>query len=284
VLDLPEIGDDFYSNPLDWGSKLLAVALDRDVYVQSEVATRRLCRCMERVTAVSWARDGSRLAVGTEYGATRLCDAETRKEWSVYSGDVGIRVGSVGWSATMLGIGLSDGTIVLRDDRQRAPVGSLAYHSESVCGLAWNRDNVQLGSGCNDDCLAIWDVRSPNKPRFGTKAHDGAVKAIAWKDRDLLATGGGSADCRIKFWKSDRCVGTIEAGAQVTSLLWHGDLVVSGHGFGRGAENRVSVWEYPSTEKVTDLLGHRGRVLALAQNGDTVASASADETLRMWKL
>merc|ERR1711966_100925 len=59
--------------------------------------------------------------------------------------------------------------------------------------------------------------------------------------------------------------------------------LVSGHGF---SQNQISVWKYPSLVKVADLMGHTARILNLAQSpdGTTVLSASADETLRFWKV
>ena len=43
---------------------------------------------------------------------------------------------------------------------------------------------------------------------------------------------------------------------------------------------------YPSLVKVAELTGHSARVLSLAQSpdGTTVLSASADETLRFWRI
>ena len=46
------------------------------------------------------------------------------------------------------------------------------------------------------------------------------------------------------------------------------------------------MWKYPSLTKVAELTGHTARVLhmAISPDGQTVASAAADETLRFWKL
>jgi cell division cycle 20, cofactor of APC complex len=43
---------------------------------------------------------------------------------------------------------------------------------------------------------------------------------------------------------------------------------------------------YPAMTKLGELRGHEARVLhtALSPNGETLASAAADETLRFWKV
>ena len=72
--------------------------------------------------------------------------------------------------------------------------------------------------------------------------------------------------------------------SQVTSLVWSrdGHEILSSHG---QPNNQLTLWQYPSLTKVADLKGHRGRVLhiAVSPKRTRVASAGADETLRVWK-
>ena len=102
----------------------------------------------------------------------------------------------------------------------------------------------------------------------------------------LLATGGGTADRHIRFWNTSngQCVNAVDTKSQVCSLVWSKDYkeLVSSHGY---SENQLIVWKYPTMEKVTELTGHTARVLhlALTPDGETVISASADETIRFWR-
>lgn len=58
--------------------------------------------------------------------------------------------------------------------------------------------------------------------------------------------------------------------------------LVTGHGF---SMNQLTIWKYPSMTRVADLVDHSARVLcmSLSPSGEHVASAGADETLRIWK-
>ena len=70
---------------------------------------------------------------------------------------------------------------------------------------------------------------------------------------------------------------------QVCSILWspHYKELISGHGF---AQNQLVIWKYPTMAKVAELKGHTARVLlTMSPDGATVASAAADETLRLWR-
>ncbi|CAB4020020.1 cell division cycle 20 homolog, partial [Paramuricea clavata] len=70
----------------------------------------------------------------------------------------------------------------------------------------------------------------------------------------------------------------------ISSILWSKDYkeLITGHGF---SNNQLSIWKYPSMTRVADLVDHSARVLCMSMSpsGEHVASAGADETLRIWK-
>ena len=71
---------------------------------------------------------------------------------------------------------------------------------------------------------------------------------------------------------------------QVCGLLWSKEYkeLVSGHGF---SQHQLTIWKYPAMSRITELTGHTSRVLhmTMSPDGQHVASAAADETLRLWK-
>lgn len=115
------------------------------------------------------------------------------------------------------------------------------------------------------------------------------IQALAWCpwQSSLLATGGGSADLKIHLWSSTTGArtSTLCTTSQVTSLLWspHSKELLSTHGF---PDNTISLWSYPSLEKIYDVPAHDSRVLcsSLSPDGTTVATGAGDENLKFWKI
>jgi cell division cycle protein 20 (cofactor of APC complex) len=329
ILDAPEILDDYYLNLLDWSStNILAVALGPTVYLWNadSGSIDELMTSPEEdnnITSVSWIHDGSYLAVGTSNCDVQLWDVQKSKQVRSMRGHKA-RVGALAWNKHLLSSGSRDSEIWHHDVRQREHhTMTLRGHQQEVCGLKWSADGTQLASGGNDNILNIWDD-GKEAARFTIDAHCAAVKAVAWcpHGANLLASGGGTADRRIRFWNTNTgaCLNEIDTGSQVCSLVWnqHEKELLSGHGF---SQNQLSLWKYPSMARMADLTGHTSRVLhmAVSPDGNTVrpsihpdplraaacaatyshawpgvsvtrnvryqvVSAAADETLRFWRV
>lgn len=195
-----------------------------------------------------------------------------------------------GWNKHTLNTGARSGVIHAHDVRiAQHHTATLSAHSGEVCGLEWRQDGAQLASGGNDNLVCVWDARSLNAPKFQKTNHKAAVKALAWCpwQPNLLATGGGSHDRHIHFWNSTTGarVNSIDTGSQVTSLRWssHYKELASTSGF---PDNSISIWSYPSLVKNIEIPAHESRVLhsCLSPDGQTLATAAADESLKFWKV
>ena len=291
VLDAPDLADDFYLNLVDWGSSnILGVGLGSCVYMWNSQSGRvnKLCDLQDDiVTSVSWIQRGSHVAIGTNKGLVQIWDAERCRRLRTMTGHTA-RVGALAWNDHILTSGSRDRLIYHRDVRQPDQfLRKLVGHKQEVCGLRWNTEDGQLASGGNDNKLMVWDKLSET-PLWKFSDHTAAVKAIAWSphQHSLLASGGGTADRRIKFWNTStgQCINEIDTGSQVCNLAWskNSNEIVSTHGY---SQNQIVVWKYPSMTQVASLTGHTFRVLYLAMSpdGQTVVTGAGDETLRFWK-
>lgn len=308
-------------------TNVLAVALGNNVYLwnaaTNEVSELLQLEQGDCVTSVSWAPGGQHLCVGTDSAAVQLWDTTRMALVRTMRGHTA-RVGSLAWnpvSRCIVNSGSRDALILQHDARvARHRTATLVGHQQEVCGLAWSADGSTLASGGNENFLCLWDAarsgahrpttggspmpsddnshrpstsaRLPGvecAPRLTLRQHQAAVKALAWcpMHRNLLASGGGTADRTIKFWNAHTgaLLHSVDTGSQVCALLWSRHLkeIVSSHGF---SQNQLCLWRYPAMTKLCELTGHTARVLHLAQSpdGETVVSAAADETLRFWSI
>ncbi|KAI7828163.1 quinon protein alcohol dehydrogenase-like superfamily [Gamsiella multidivaricata] len=294
VLDAPGLRDDYYLNLLDWScSNIVAIGLDKSVFIWDAESGHAeslltLTGGTDAIASVSWAYDGLYLAVGTFDGDTQIWDIETKTKVRSMTGHVA-RVGVLAWDKHILSSGCRDGSIWNHDVRiQNHKVAELINHTNEVCGLVWRADGQQLASGGNDNLVNIWDART-TAPRYTKSNHTAAVKALAWCpwQNNLLASGGGTYDKQIHFWNTSTGarVSTVNTGSQVTSIVWSTEYreFMSSHGY---PDNNLSVYGYPSMNKVIDIPAHDSRILhtAISPDGQTVATVASDENLKFWKL
>ncbi|KAB1258112.1 Cell division cycle protein 20-like protein [Camelus dromedarius] len=254
ILDAPEIRNDYYLNLVDWSSgNVLAVALDNSVYLWSAssgdiLQLLQMEQPGDYVSSVSWIKEGNYLAVGTSSAEMQLWDVQQQKQLRNMTSH-SARVGSLCWNSYILSSGSRSGHIHHHDVRvAEHHVATLSGHSQEVCGLHWAPDGRHLASGGNDNLVNVWPSAPGESgwvPLQTFTQHQGAVKAAAW-------------------------------------CPWQSNELISGHGF---AQNQLVIWKYPTMAKVAELKGHIARVLSLTMSPDgaTVASAAADETLRLWR-
>ncbi|WVO18705.1 hypothetical protein L204_106425 [Cryptococcus depauperatus] len=312
VLDAPGFEDDYYLNLVDWScSNRVAIGLGDMGYVwdaeTGEVSGLGSAPAEEdsnKVTSVSWSNDGAYLAIGLDTGAVEIWDVEESKKMRTMAGHQA-RVPSLSWYGHVLTSGCRDGNLWHHDVRvAKHKIGELKGHNAEVCGLAWRADGQLLASGGNDNVVNCWDGRmnasilAPSDdpdhtprvvPKWTKRNHTAAVKAIAWCpwQSSLLATGGGTADKHIHFWSTSTGARTasLATSTQVTSLIFspHSKEILGTHGY---PENTLTLWSYPSLEKVWEVPAHDSRIISssLSPDGTTVCTGAGDENLKFWKV
>ncbi|RMZ88620.1 hypothetical protein DV736_g4154, partial [Chaetothyriales sp. CBS 134916] len=294
VLDAPGLVEDYYLNLLDWSSSnQVAIGLERNVYVWSADSGSVSCLLETPadtyVSSVKWSGDGAYVGVGLGSGEVQIWDVEEgTKLRSMYGHET--RVGVMGWNKHILSTGARSGLVFNHDVRvAQHKVAELVSHTSEVCGLEWRSDGAQLATGGNDNLVSIWDARSLAAPKFAKRNHRAAVKALSWCpwQLNLLATGGGTNDRHIHFWNTTTGarVNSIDTGSQITSLKFsnHYRELVSSGGF---PNNSLSIWSYPTLVRNVEIPAHESRILhsCLSPDGQMLATAAADESLKFWKV
>jgi cell division cycle protein 20 (cofactor of APC complex) len=219
---------------MSWGcNNVLAVALNQTVYMwnasSGDIKELTSVDGDNYVSSVSWLpQGGSHIAIGMADNTVQLWDVQAGRQVRSLRGH-SARVGALAWNNHVLSTGSKDNTIMHHDVRiQQHVIGRMAHHTQEVCGLAWSPDGSYLASGANDNTLCIQDFANIQNmditPKHVLTDHQAAVKALAWcpHERNLLASGGGTADRCIKFWNasSGALLNSIDTGSQVCALQW----------------------------------------------------------------
>lgn len=291
VLDAPSLADDFYYDLIDWSSTdILAVALGKSIFLSDNNTNEvtHLATSETDFTSLSWVDSGSHLAVGLSNGIVEIYDVIKNKCIRTLSGHVD-RVSCLSWNNHVLSSGSRDRKILHRDVRAPEPYfEQIDSHSQEVCGLKWNVAENKLASGGNDNIVNVYEG-TLRQPLLSLEEHTAAVKALAWSPhtRGVLATGGGTADKRLKIWNVNKAIklNEVDTGSQVCNMIWskNTDEIITSHGY---SKYNLTLWNYPTLEPMAVLKGHSFRVLhlTLSADGTTVVSGAGDETLRYWKL
>ena len=246
------------------------------------------------ITSIKWSTGSGplQLAVGTQSGGILTIDSESNSivhTLQVHSG----RVDAICWNNALFASASQDKRVILSDTRQRlATVSVIKGHSEEVCGVAWSPDGMYLSTGGLDKQLNVWDVRQNERPVFSSSKHTSAVKAMDWSrtERNVLASGGGREDGKIRLWdiQRGREVSCIDTQSQVCTLLFSPTEfeLLSTHGYPKPASK---VWSVSMTGESRELgvLGtHTGRVLhsTLGADGKMVMTGGEDERICLWNV
>ena len=165
ILDAPNLTDNFYYNPLDWGSKnILSVCLGGFSYLwnYNNLETNLLTQNKYDIEycSSSFMDNGVCIALGLNNGDIELWDIE--KKIKIRSLNThNDRVGTLAWNGYNLYSGSKDSTILSHDVRIKNHVVMKLSggHNKEICSIKWNSDFKYLASGGNDILVCLWDIR-----------------------------------------------------------------------------------------------------------------------------
>ena len=276
--------DNFYFSVLDWSSdNLIAIAAGSQIMIYNFTAAQHfeLATMPSTVSSLKFAPDPQFIAVATTSGELSIFliqDQDSSRCVRTLPSSSG-RIGALSWKGNILSAGDDSGRISHYDVSLKEPlINRVHAHEQEVVGLAWNSNGSLLASGSNDNVVKIWDDETATKPLRVFNEHSGAVKAIAWSQRDpnIIATAGGIVDRKILLWRAEtgETIEKIETTSQVTTLIFSkfDNKLVASHGY---PDNCLSVYDLDSGELMADLRSHSSRVLHTALSPDALCVASA---------
>merc|ERR1719453_2626633 len=222
------------------------------------------------------------------------------KDCDVQRAVLSVAANAIAICGDQVAVALKDGSVRLWSRRNGNEVAQLRHHNRACTGVSYGGGGQWLVSSSLDKTCAIWGISSPQQTQRDARAqarrhidrstpglqvlrvlsgHDQPIAAVAVHG-DRIATASWDATARV--WTS--------AGDSVWTLRGHTDWVqavaflsearlVSG-----ASDASVRVWSLVSGATECVLAGHGQSVMAVtaSSNGDLVASASLDSTVRVW--
>jgi WD40 repeat protein len=160
-------------------------------------------------------------------------------------------------------------------------IRDLCGHCDSVLRVNFNRDGTRLVSASLDQTARVWDVASGHCVQILAGHSDWVYSAAFSPNGATVATASGDGSVRI--WTSDgEFVRAFLHNSAVMAVGWSPcERFVASGGEGGFA---VRIWEVKGGHCVGTLQGHSRDVNDVAYSeGGTLASASADKTVRIWR-
>jgi hypothetical protein len=161
-------------------------------------------------------------------------------------------------------------------------------HRDALYAAKLSPDGATLATGSYEQKAILWDVAT-GKPRHTIDGHSGAVFDLDFSpDGKLLATA--SADRTVKLWNAATgerrdTLGQPLKDVYCVAFSPDGARIAAG-----GADRRIRVWEIGeggregTNRLIYSRFAHDGAVLKLAflLNGEFLASAAENRTLKVW--
>ena len=153
-----------------------------------------------RVSALAFSHDGTRLASGSTDKTVRLWDTTKPDEWMTLQKHTGwTNVLAFSPDGKMLASGSTDKTVQLWDTTTGDPLATLTGHINGITALAFSPDSTTLASGSADGTIRFWHAKTGNPLTDHIIGHTQWMKAATFlQDSSTLASVAFNGE--ITFW------------------------------------------------------------------------------------
>ncbi|MFP3042600.1 caspase family protein [Treponema primitia] len=234
ILMLPLLGSCAGQNNLNRRGLSVEQKTDVEVFPQTGHS--------DRVQALAYSPDGSRIVSASRDTALKVWDTGSGRELRTLSGHTK-EVFSVVYSPDGKRIvsGSDDNTLKIWDAESGRELRTLTSHALGVNAAAWSPDGKYLVSGSRDHTIKIWDALTGQELRtLGDFGRSGVVQALAWSP-DGKRIVSGSLNKTVKVW--DTASGLLRTLSGHTGEVYFTAYSPDGSRIISGSDRDVKIWD-----------------------------------------
>jgi len=236
----------------------------------------------DRITAVAYSPDGTRLATAGDDNTVRIWDPVAARLLATLSGhDRAVNAVAFAKDGNRLLSASRDKTVRIWDTTRGLLLQSLAVPSGVPEFAIWSIDGQLIVVGCDDGSVFLWGLRAGNQPTRLVGHTQAVLGADITRDGKWVVTY--SRDHTARVWSA-------EQGRLVAELKGHTDTITtaqfspSGDLLATGSRDRtVRLWSRTGSE-LGNLSGPQSpvRTVAFAPTGRQLAASDASGAVHMW--
>lgn len=166
---------------------------------------------------------------------------------------------------------------------------STKAHTHWINDIALVSNNHAVASASSDLTVKLWRPDSHDNEAHTIGQHADYVKCLAAPTTgDWVASGG--LDRKVYLWDLNGKGKTMEIDVQSEEIAQKGSVYALGVARSflatGGPESIVRLWDPKTGKGVTKFVGHTDNIRSILVNeaGDTVITASADQTIKVWSV